>query len=41
MLNREAKRNVTAPSSALEPWKFGAPGRDPAEFGRRGGLASG
>ena len=41
MLDREAKRNGSATASALAPWKFGAPGRDPAEFGRRGGIASG
>lgn len=41
MLNREANRNGTANGSALEPWRFGAPGRDAREIGRRGGLASG
>ena len=38
MLNREAERNASAPA----PSRFGAPtGPDPAEAGRRGGLASG
>jgi len=38
MLNREAKRNGSAPA----PGRFGAPsGPDPREAGRRGGKASG
>jgi hypothetical protein len=40
-VNREANQNGKPTATRPVPWRFGAPGVDPVEIGRRGGIASG